>query len=73
MSRISTPPKTKSDRFSRRTPQKGACLRKPCFEIGESNRRVSGESTSSSPTGIAREGGKHLHQNRRGLEDLLGG
>ena len=25
------------------------------------------------PTGMAREGGKHLHQNRRGLEDLVGG
>ena len=54
-------------------------LRKPCFW----DRRIQPEefpgnlhpflTPKKNPTGMAREGGKHLHQNRRGLEDLVGG
>ena len=73
VSNFSPPPKKNLTSFPEEHLKRALVSESRGFEIGESNRRVSGESTSSSPTGMAREGGKHLHQNRRGLENLLGG
>ena len=72
MSRISTPPKQNLTGFPEEH-LKRALVSESRVLRSENPTEESGESTSSSPTGIAREGGKHLHQNRRGLEDLLGG